>query len=224
MCRKMMWAVLVVGVAMIIAPFAMGLPDKADGGQKMIAAFAPIMTEENVQTTSDYYYDVFVPLGDVVPAMSQENIDRFNGYIAGFDALGADVEAMVPALAEATGMTPEQVQGFMGEQFPAMTQMMQALPQMQEDFNGLMGLMGANVAVFAEVPGGLEHYEPLVTTMVEQRENYDKVASLPDFSMFTWFFVIPGVLLVVIALIGLFVGREDEETEAPTQKNSTQAG
>jgi hypothetical protein len=124
----MMWAVLVVGVAMIIAPFAMGLPDKADGGQKMIAAFAPIMTEENVQTTSDYYDDVFVPLGDVVPAMSQENIDRFNGYIAGFEALGADVEAMVPALAEATGMTPEQVQGFMGEQFPAMTQMMQALP------------------------------------------------------------------------------------------------
>ena len=194
----------------------MGLPDKADGGQKMIAAFAPIMTEENVQTTSDYYYDVFVPLGDVVPAMSQENIDRFNGYIAGFEALGADVEAMVPALAEATGMTPEQAQGFMGEQFPAMTQMMQALPQMQEDFSGLMGLMGANVAVFAQVPAGLEHYEPLVTTMVEQRENYDKVASLPDFSMFTWFFVIPGVLLVGIALIGLFVGRKDDNAEATT--------
>ena len=224
MCRKMMWAVLVVGVAMIIAPFAMGLPDKADGGQKMIAAFAPIMTEENVQTTSDYYYDVFVPLGDVVPAMSQENIDRFKGYIAAFDALGVDVEAMVPALAEATGMTPEQVQGFMGEQFPAMTQMMQALPQMQEDFKGLMGLMGANVAVFAEVPGGLEHYQPLVTTMVEQRVNYDKVASLPDFSMFTWFFGIPGVLLVAFSLIGLFVGRKDEETGSPTQENSTQAG
>jgi len=190
-CRKMMWAVLVVGVAMIIAPFAMGLPDKGDGGQKMIDAFAPIMAEENVH---------------------QENIDRFNGYIAGFEALGADVEAMVPALAEATGMTPEQVQGFMGEQFPAMTQMMQALPQMQEDFTGLMGLMGANVTVFAEVPGGLEHYEPLVTTMEEQRVNYDKVASLPNFSMFTWFFVIPGVLLVAFSLIGLFVGRKDEET------------
>ena len=216
MCRKMLWAVLVVGVVMIIAPFLMGLPDKADGGQKMIAAFEPIMAEENVQTTSDYYYDVFVPLGDVVPAMSQENIDRFNGYNAGIEALGTDVEAMVPALAEATGMTAEQVQGFMGEQFPAMTQMMQALPQMQEDFTGLMGLMGANVAVFAEVPGGLEHYEPLVTTMVEQRVNYDKVASLPDFTMFTWFFVIPGALLVAFALIGLFVGRKDDEAESRT--------
>lgn len=224
MCRKMMWAVLVVGVAMIIAPFAMGLPDKADGGQKMIDAFAPIMTEENVQTTSDYYYDVFVPLGDVVPAMSQENIDRFNGYIAGFEALGVDVEAMVPALAEVMGMTPEQVQGFMADQFPAMTQMMQALPQMQEDFNGLMGLMGANVVVFAEVPGGLEHYELLVTTMEEQRVNYDKVASLPDFTMFTWFFVIPGLLLVAFALIGLFVGRKDKKTEALTQENFAKAG
>ena len=69
MIRKMMWSVLAVGVALIVAPFAMGLPGKAAGGEKMIDAFGPIMEEQNVQTTADYYYDVFVPLGDVVPAM-----------------------------------------------------------------------------------------------------------------------------------------------------------
>ena len=99
MARKMMWAVLLVGMMLIAAPFAIGLPDKADGGQKMIDAFGPIMEPENVDLTVSYYYDVFVPLGDVVPAMTQENIDKFNGYLAGFAALGVDAENMVPALA-----------------------------------------------------------------------------------------------------------------------------
>ena len=96
MIRKMMWAVLAVGLAMIVTPLLMGLPDKADGGQKMITAFGPIMDESNVDTTAEYYYDVFVPLGDVAPAMSQENIDRFNGYVAGFTALGVDVTKREP--------------------------------------------------------------------------------------------------------------------------------
>jgi hypothetical protein len=91
MIRKILWAVLVVGVALIVAPLAMGLPDKADGGQQMIDGFAPIMDEQNVQTTADYYYEV---------------------------------------------------------------------------------------------------------------------ASLPDFTLFTWFFVIPGVVLVGLAVTGLFLGRE----------------
>ena len=208
MIRKMMWAVLVVGVALIVAPFAMGLPDKADGGQQMIDAFAPIMDEQNVQTTADYYHDVFVPLGNVVPAMTQENVDTFNSYVAGFTALGVDAENMVPALSAAMGLSQTDVQAFMGEQFPAMSATLVALPQMQGDFTNLIGLMEANVAIFEQVPAGLDHYEPLVTTMQEQQANYDKVSSLPDFTLFTWLFVSPGVLLVAFAVIGLFVGRE----------------
>lgn len=208
MIRKMMWGVLAIGVLLIAAPFAIGLPDKADGGQKMIDAFEPIMEEGNVATTAEYYYSVFVPLGNVVPAMTQENIDRFNGYLAGFGALGVDAEKMVPALASAMKMPEQDVQAFMGAQFPAMTQMLQGLPQMEEDFSGLLGLMGANVGIFEQVPAGLDHYEPLVTTMQAEQENYDKVASLPNFRLFTWFFVVPGLLLVGFALVGLFVDRD----------------
>ena len=223
MIRKMMWAVLAVGVVLIIAPFAMGLPDKADGGQQMIDAFEPIMEEQNVQTTADYYYDVFVPLGAVVPAMSQENIDTFNGYLAGFAAVGVDAENMVPALSQAMGMPEADVQAFMAAQFAGFTNMMQALPQMEGDFSGLLELMEANVAVFEQVPAGLEHYEPLVTTMQEQRVNYDKVSSLPDFSLFTWFFVVPGALLVVLALVGLFAGRKDESADVAVDEHFTTA-
>lgn len=208
MIRKILWAVLVVGVALIVAPLAMGLPDKADGGQQMIDGFAPIMDEQNVQTTADYYYDVFVPLGEIAPAMSQENIDQFNAYLAGFAAVGVDAENMVPALSQAMGMPEADVQAFMAAQFVGITTMLEQLPEMEAAFGGLLGLMQENVAIFEQVPAGLDHYEPLVTTMQEQRTNYDKVASLPDFTLFTWFFVIPGVVLVGLAVTGLFVGRE----------------
>lgn len=213
MIRKILWAVLVVGVALIVAPLAMGLPDKADGGQQMIDGFAPIMTEQNVQTTADYYYDVFVPLGEVAPAMSQENIDQFNAYLAGFTAVGVDAENMVPALAQAMGMPEADVQAFMAAQFTGITTMLEQLPEMEAAFGGLLGLMQENVAIFEQVPAGLDHYEPLVTTMQEQRANYDKVASLPDFTLFTWFFVIPGVVLVGLAITGLFLGREGVEAK-----------
>jgi len=211
MCRKMMWGVLVVGLLLIAAPFAMGLPGKAAGGEKMIDAFGPIMDEQNVQKTADYYYDVFVPLGNVVPAMTQENIDKFNGYLAGFGAMGVDAQNLMPALAGALGMSEEQVGEYMATDFPALSQMLQALPQMQQDFNGLLGLMNDNVAIFEQVPGGLDHYKPLVDTMQAERENYDKVASLPDFRLFTWFFVVPGALLVALAAFGLFGKRKQDD-------------
>lgn len=207
MIRKLLWAVLAIGALMIAAPFAIGLPDRADGGEKMIDAFAPIMAEENVETTAAYYYDVFVPLGEVAPAMSQENIDRFNGYVEGFTALGVDAENMVPTLAAAMNMPEADVQAFMGSQFPAMSQTLVALPEMQQDFDGLLGLMDSNVPIFEQVPAGLEHYEPLVTTMQAEQENYDKVAGLPDFRLFTWFFVIPGLALIALAATALFRSR-----------------
>lgn len=211
MIRKLWWAVLAIGVFGVIAPFALGLPGKVSAGEEMMSAFEPIMEEENVQVTADYYYNVFVPLGDVAPAMSQENIDTFNAYLAGFGALGEDAAKMVPTLAGALGMSEEEVQGFMAQEFPAMMQTLEGLPQMQEDFTNLLGLMGANVAIFEQVPAGLEHYEPLVVTMQEQQENFEKAASMPDFRAFTWVFLIPGIALVVISLIALISGRKKDE-------------
>lgn len=207
MCRKTMWGVLVIGVLMVVAPFAMGLPSKTAAGEELIDAFDPIMTDESVELTVNYYYDVFVPLGGVAPAMSQENIDRFNAYLEGFGGLQADAQLLIPALAVATGVTEEEAQAFVASQFPAMAQMLQTLPDMQEDFTSLLGLMAANVEYFEQTPAGLAHYKPLIDTMQEQQDNYWSAASMPDFRLFTWFIVVPGALLVVLALLGLFVGR-----------------
>ena len=47
--------------------------------------------------------------------------------------------------------------------------------------------------------------------MQAQQQNYDEIASLPDFRAFTWFFVIPGVLLVGLAGFGLFTDRKQDD-------------
>jgi hypothetical protein len=85
-----------------------------------------------------------------------------------------------------------------------MAAMLQNLPAMQRDFGGLLGTMQQNVGIFSQVPAGLAHYEPLVTTMQANVDNYRQVNSLPDFRLFTVFFVVPGTLLILIAAYGLF--------------------
>jgi len=62
MNRKVLWGVLAIGLALVIAPLAMGLPGKAAAGQRMMNGFQPIMQPDQVAITADYYDNVFVPL------------------------------------------------------------------------------------------------------------------------------------------------------------------
>jgi hypothetical protein len=204
MNRKLFWAVLVIGLALVIAPFALSMPSKTAAGQRMLNGFQPIMQPGQVATTAYYYNDVFVPLGKVTPMMSAQNLRRYQAYLKGFGGVQTDAARLVPMLAQAMHMTPAQVQALMAAQLPAMAAMLQNLPAMQRDFNLLLGTMGRNVGIFAQVPAGLRHYKPLVTTMQANVDNYQQVNSLPDFRLFTWFFVVPGVLLVLLATFGLF--------------------
>jgi hypothetical protein len=204
MNRKLSWAVLVIGLALVIAPFALSMPSKTAAGQRMLNGFQPIMQPAQVATTAHYYNDVFVPLGRVTPMMSAQNVRRFQAYLKGFGGVQTDAARLVPMLAQAMHMTPAQVQALIAAQLPAMAAMLQNLPAMQRDFNLLLGTMGRNVGIFAQVPAGLRHYKPLVTTMQANAHNYQEVNSLPDFRLFTWFFVVPGMLLVLLAAFGLY--------------------
>lgn len=204
MNRKLLWAVLAIGAVLVIAPFAMGLPGKAAAGQRMMTGFQPIMQPDQVATTASYYNNVFVPLGAVTPMMSAKNLATFQGYMKGFGGMQADSAKLVPLLAQAMHMTPAQVQQMMATQLPSMAALLQAMPTMQRDFSGLLGTMQRNVDIFSQVPAGLAHYEPLVTTMQANVDNYRQVNSLPDFRLFTVFFVVPGILLILLAGWGLF--------------------
>ena len=63
MNRKVLWAVLVIGAAMIVAPLAMALPSRSSSGQHMMKGFAPIMKADQVKTTAYYYDQVLSRLG-----------------------------------------------------------------------------------------------------------------------------------------------------------------
>jgi hypothetical protein len=43
----------------------------------------------------------------------------------------------------------------------------------------------------------------LIESIASNRSNYDAVAALPSFKLFPWFFVIPGVILLGLAILGL---------------------
>ena len=206
MNRKILWTVLIIGLALVIAPFALSLPTKAAAGERMLNGFQPIMQPDQVQTTAYYYNQVFVPLGQVTPMMSAQNLAKFQAYLKGFGSMQSDAAKLVPLLAQALHMTPAQVQVLMSKQLPAMAAMLRNLPAMQRDFGGLLGTMQQNVGIFSQVPAGLRHYRPLVTTMQANVDNYRQVNSLPSFRLFAWFFIIPGALLILLAGYGLFAG------------------
>jgi hypothetical protein len=204
MNRKLLWAVLVIGLALVIAPFALSLPSKAAGGQRMLNGFQPIMQPDQVKTTAYYYNEVFTPLATVTPMMSAQNLAKFQTYLKGFGGMQTDATKLVPMLAQALHMTPAQVQQMMATQLPSMAAMLQNLPTMRRDFGGLLGTMQQNVGIFRQVPAGLKHYQPLVTTMQANVSNYKQVNSLPDFRLFSVFFIVPGALLILLAGFGLF--------------------
>jgi len=204
MTRKVLWPVLVIGALLIAMPFAFQMPSRTAAGARMMSDFQPIMQADQVKQTSDYYYNVFVPLGKVAPAINAQTVAKFNAYVKGFGGVQTDAQKLVPALAQAMNMTPAQVQAFMGKQLPAMSAMIVNLPTMQKDFTQFIGMMQANTAVFGQVNAGLAHYKPLVDTMQGNVSDFKAVNSLPSFRLFTWFFVIPGLLLFLLAGFGLF--------------------
>jgi hypothetical protein len=136
--------------------------------------------------------------------MSAKNVARFEGYLKGFGGMQTDSAKLVPMLAQALHMTPAQVRAMLAVQTPALATALASLPAMRQDFQVLLGTMAQNTGIFARVPAGLAHYQPLVRTMQGNVDDYAQVNSLPDFRLFTWFFVIPGVLLVLLAGYGLF--------------------
>lgn len=172
--RWALWPVLAIGVALIVAPLALSLPSKTAAGQKMLDGFHPLMQPAAVQTTVDYYNKTFTALGPVA---------------TGGVAASAEIPKLFQGLATALHMTQPQLAQFLTANYPAMAQLLQQFPQL--------------VPIFTNVPPGLAWYKPLVTTMQAQVRNYGKVDSLPNFDLFTWFFIVPGILLVLLASFAL---------------------
>ena len=172
--RMYSWLVLLIGVVLIVLPFAMSMPSKTSAGQKMLDNFHPIMQRANVNQAVDYYNTTFLPLKQVAVegvAAANEETAMMSGFSAGLH------------------MTPQQLNQYLAQRYPAMARLLGGMPTLSP--------------VFSRVPAGLAFYEPLVMTMKNNIDNYAQVDSLPNFNLFTWFFVVPGALLVILSLLGL---------------------
>jgi len=156
MARKMLWPVLVIGILLIVMPFAFSMPSRTAAGDRMMSDFHPLMQPASVQKTANYYNTVFKPLGIVATQFTKAASD----------------------------------------------------PQMQTQLKPLMPMLQPVLPVFAQVNPGLDWYKPLVSTMQANVADYKSVNELPSFKLFTWFFVIPGILLILISGFGLWEERE----------------
>ena len=193
--RRFTLAVLVVvGVGLIVAPFAMSMFSRSDKGAAMVNDFRPIMQPANVKTTADYYYGTFVKLRPIALAMNSQTAATLSGYSKGISAMMQDLAKMPPAQQRA-----------LAQQYPAMAAMLAGLPQMKKTLDGFTAMITANLDTFKNVPPGLDHYKPLVDTMRTNVDNYAAIDALPSMETFPWFFIIPG-LIALAAAAYLLVG------------------
>jgi len=182
--RAYYWPILIIGVILVVAPFAISLPSKASAGQAMLDNFHPIMQPASVEQTGSYL----------------QTFDALRPVATGGIAAASEIPQLVSGLASALHMSSAQVEQFLGSKYPAFAQLLSAFPKL--------------VPVFTSVGPGLDHFKPLVTTMQANVNNYAQVDSLPSFRLFTWFFEVPGVLLVLFSLLGLGLFSRRRQSEA----------
>jgi len=111
---------IAVGALLVVAPFALSLPAKAADADQMNANLRPVYT--------------------------QELIDGSNGALVTVGTMGTEMSGtMLPALAEQLGMSGDELQAFLGENFPATSAALETLPASMERFQGLVGTFEANL-------------------------------------------------------------------------------
>lgn len=116
------WAILavVLGAGLVIVTFALSLPQKAADADELNENLTPIYT--------------------------QELIDGATASLAVIGAMGQQMQAeMLPDLAAQLGMSQEQLNAFLGENFPATAAAMQSMPAALERFGGFVAVFATNL-------------------------------------------------------------------------------
>lgn len=114
-------AAIVVGLLLLLAPVALSLPSKAADADQLNANLKPVYTQALVTNAT--------------------------GALATIGAMGNEMQTkMLPALATQLKMTPEQLQAFLGSNFPATAQALQTMPASMERFNRLVKVFDKNLA------------------------------------------------------------------------------
>ncbi|MDX1691468.1 MAG: hypothetical protein R3290_10635 [Acidimicrobiia bacterium] len=119
------------------------------------------------------------------PVYTQETITGAEQGLAVVGAMGQEMQAeMLPALAAQLGMTQAELEGFLGQNFPATAQ------------------------ALATFPEAMSRFEALVTTFDANLDNYETLRPVA-FSPIIWTLVVGSLVVATMGAWGFFV-REDE--------------
>ena len=112
---------LVVGLLLVVLPLVLSLPGKAADADQLNANLEPVYT--------------------------QTLVDNASGALGTIGAMGTEMQTkMLPALAAQLKMSPEQLQTFLGSNFPATAQALQTMPASMGRFNGLVKVFDDNLS------------------------------------------------------------------------------
>lgn len=111
---------LALGVALIVAPLAMSMPQKASDADQMNTNLKPVYTQQTVTQGTQAL--------QVVTAMGTEMQTK-----------------MLPTVASQLKMTPAQFQTFVVANFPATATALQTLPQASQRFNAMISAFNAHL-------------------------------------------------------------------------------
>ena len=115
--------VVLVGVVLLISTFANNLFKVGPDFEEMIDDFRPMLAEESIAAA--------------------------NADLTMLANVGTEFEtAIVPAMSQQLGMTPEQFVAFTGENFPDVANGVQALPTIVPTFQGLINTLDSQRALF----------------------------------------------------------------------------
>lgn len=114
--------ILIVGVALLVAPVGYKMFDRAPAGADMMKDFETVLTRPNVTT--------------------------FQGHMQTFGGMQADMMKMLPALAQQMGMPDEALNGMMKQQFPGVANGIGQMDKMGQDFSSVITVMDRNVENF----------------------------------------------------------------------------
>ncbi len=151
------WAIVagVLGAALLITTFVLNLPQKAADADELNENLTPIYT--------------------------QELIDGAEGSLAVIGAMGQEMQTkMLPDLAANLGMSSDELNAFMGENFPATAAAMQSMPE------------------------SLPRFEAFVATFAMNLDNYETIQPVA-FTPIIWMMVIGGILILLAGGYCIFI-------------------
>lgn len=139
-----------LGLLLVVGPLILTLPTKASDADELNANLDPIYTPQLVAGAE--------------------------GALATVGAMGNEMQTtMMPALGQQLGMTGDELNAFMGANFPA------------------------TAGALVELPATMERFDGLTTVFADNLDNYDTIKPV-SFAPIIWMVIIGGAVLAVLGI------------------------